>query len=249
METISILIVEDDPIIGADLEDRLTDLGYQIFGPYESGEEALAEFEAIKPDLALLDIQLAGKWDGIETAHQLLKKKNLPIIFLTSNSDEATFAKAKQIRPAAFLSKPFRGRDLKHAIELAIVQSERNETATVVSNNTLEIGQPILLEDSLFVKNKDRLERVFLSDILWIEADDYCCRVHTKKATTLLTQTLSKIADKLAHQPHFFRTHRSYLVNLKHIDQIGELYLTIHSNQIPLSKTARTELLNKLTTV
>jgi DNA-binding LytR/AlgR family response regulator len=248
METLSILIIEDDPIIGADLEDRLTDLGYQTIGPFESGEEAVAVFDEIKPDLALLDIQLAGKWDGIETAKQILAKKNLPIIFLTSNSDDATFDKAKQTKPAAFLSKPFRGRDLKHAIELAVVQSERGDAA-VVANAPLEIGQPILLEDSFFIKNKDRLERLYLSDVLWIEADDYCCRVHTQKGTTLLTQTLSKIADKLAHQPHFFRTHRSYLVNLKHIDQIGELYLTIHNNQIPLSKTARTELLNKLTTV
>jgi DNA-binding response OmpR family regulator len=81
MDKTRILIVEDDPIIAADLEDRLLEIGYSVIGPYDQGEEA---FEVIKkevPDLVIMDVQLAGKWDGIETVRQIDKVVQLPIIF------------------------------------------------------------------------------------------------------------------------------------------------------------------------
>ncbi|MBK9015235.1 MAG: response regulator [Saprospiraceae bacterium] len=191
MEKVTILIVEDDPIIGADLQDRLLEMGYDTVGPYPSGEEAITIFSATSPpDLVIMDIQLEGQWDGIETARQLLEKhSSLPIIFLTSNSDDATFGKAKTTKPAAFLSKPFRGRDLKHAIELAIAQSALRKETT--SEATAE-ENAFLLKDRLFIKVKDRMVRLFFSDILWVEADDYYCKVVTKEKEYLVTQTLKK---------------------------------------------------------
>lgn len=247
MNTVNILIVEDDPIIGADLEDRLSDMGYHTFGPFESGETAYASLNTSAPDLVLMDIHLAGAWDGIETAKRILTKGAYPIIFLTSNSDDTTFRLAKQTKPAAFLSKPFRGRDLKHAIELAIVQSSQQNGQPQV--RLMDIEQPVLMEDRLFIKHKDRLARVFFNDILWVEADDYYCKVMTKQGEILMTQTLSKFSERLSHLTDFFRVHRSFVVNLKHIEQIGDLYLYIGQKQIPLSKSSRTELLNKVKTI
>ncbi len=116
----TILIVEDEPIIAADLQDRLVDLGYQVVANVDNGEDALLEIREEAPNLILMDMHLAGTLDGIETAIRLRETTNTSLIFLTSNSDEVTFRRARQAGPQAFISKPFRGRDPFHAIELAI---------------------------------------------------------------------------------------------------------------------------------
>ena len=142
MESTTILIVEDDPIIAADLQDRLTESGYAVLGPVAAGEEALPFFQqANPPDLVLMDIQLEGEWDGIETTRRIREQHGVPVIFLTSNSDDKTFREARRAGPQAFLSKPFRGRDLRHAIELAIQQAARHSDRSL---QLLQQGQQSL---------------------------------------------------------------------------------------------------------
>lgn len=244
MSTIRILVVEDDPIIAADLQDRLEEIGYTVLGPVAAGEEALGYFtENDLPDLVLMDIQLEGDWDGIETTRRIREKHQLPIIFLTSNSDDATFRLASEVNPQAFLSKPFRGRDLKHAIELAIQQSAKQENATAEISAD---DNSFLLKDRLFIKVKDRMQRLFFKDILWVEADDYYCKVHTAEKEFLVTKTLKKFAEELAGRPEFLRVHRSYIANLQHIEEIGESYLHIGKKRVPFSKNFREELLARL---
>ena len=243
MEKIRILIVEDDPIIAADLQDRLSDMGYAVLGPEASGEEAIRRLDGNSPpDLLLMDIQLEGEWDGIETARKMREKLRLPLIFLTSNSDDATFLKAKAIQPDAFLSKPFRGRDLKHAIELAIAQSAREDRPPSDEDN----NNTYLLKDRLFIKAKGRMVRLFFRDILWVEADDYYCRVVSREKEFLVTQTLGKFSETFEAMPSYMRVHRSFLVNLEHVEEIGELYLHIGKKQIPFSKSSRDELMKRL---
>jgi len=244
MEKIQILVVEDDPIIAADLQDRLEELGYKVLGPEAAGEDVPAYFEQkTGPDLVIMDIQLEGKWDGIETARRIRQQHDLPIIFLTSNSDDSTFSKAKSVNPQAFLSKPFRGRDLIHTIELAIRQSvkvEKEEATTDGPDNAF------LLNDRLFIKMKERMVRLFFKDILWVEADDYYCKVHALGKEFLVTKTLKKFSEDLMARPEFVRVHRSFIVNILHIEEIGELYLHIGKNKIPLSRNMREELLARL---
>jgi DNA-binding LytR/AlgR family response regulator len=244
MESITILIIEDDPIIAADLQDRLMESGYVVLGPVASGEEALPFFQKDNlPDLVLMDIQLEGEWDGIETTRRIRLKHDLPVIFLTSNSDDATFRRAGRVNPQAFLSKPFRGRDLKHAIELAIRQAARKGGP---AKKETEEENAYLLKDRIFIKVKDRMARLFFKDILWVVADDYYCKVFTNEKEYLVTQTLKKFSDELAGVPKFMRVHRSYLVNLDHVEAIGDLYLHIGKQRIPFSRSAREELMARL---
>ena len=240
MQAIRILIVEDDPIIAADLEDRLSEMGYASLGPVASGEEALTFFPDNRPDLVIMDIQLAGALDGIETTRRIREKHALPIIFLTSNSDEATFAQAKSVRPQAFISKPFRGKDLRHAIELAISQSAKAQAAP---DAVAPEANAYLLHDRLFLKLNERMVRLFLRDILWVEADDYYCKIVTRERELLVGQTLKKFSEALSGVPDLMRVHRSYVVNLTHIEEIGDAYLYINKRQIPVSKTSKEELM------
>ena len=243
MEDINILIVEDEPIIAADLEDRLIEMGFGIAGQCSSGEQALELVQRQAPDLILMDIQLDGPLDGIETTKKILEKHAIPVIFLTSNSDEATFARAKATLPAAFLGKPFRGKDLKHAIELAI--SRASETGTPVPPAP-EAEQTYLFKDRIFIKTRDRMVRLFFQDILWLEADDYYCKLVTAGKEILITQTLKQIGETLAGEPELMRVHRSYIVNLAHVEEIGDLYVYIGKKQIPINKASKNDIISRL---
>ncbi len=243
MKKIRVLIVEDEPIIAADLEDRLIAMGYEVADQCSSGEEALRLLQRENADLILMDIQLDGALDGIETAQKILEKNLLPIIYLTSNTDDATFARAKSTHPAAFLTKPFRGKDLQHAIELAIT---RAKPQPAVESLTTQQTDAHLFKDRLFIKVKDRMIRIFLSDILWLEADDYYCKLVTQEKEFLITQPLKQMGEALSAVPEFMRIHRSFLVNLSHVEEIGDVFVSIQQKQIPLNKSSKEELTARL---
>ena len=252
-----ILIVEDEPIIAADLQDRLEQLNYAVIGNVDSGEEALRHIAREQPDLILMDVQLAGVLDGVETAITIRKNYDIPLIFLTSNSDDGTFGRARQAAPRAFLSKPFRGRDLSFAIELAL--REEPSPPAVAGGGTALVSPgsetvpdfprgetALLFQDRLFIKVKERLARIMLKDILWVEADDYYCRVHTRDQRYLVTKTLKRFAGLLPTEAPFFRCHRSYLVNLQKVTSIGEIYLFVGEQQLPVSRSKRGELMARI---
>jgi CheY-like chemotaxis protein len=115
-----ILLVEDDRIIVKIAEWRLSKLGYDVCGKAEDGINAVEIVMKKKPDLVLMDINIKGEIDGIETARRIKKDFNIPIIFLTSHSDGATLARAKEIKPDGLIRKPFEDDDLRVAIELAL---------------------------------------------------------------------------------------------------------------------------------
>ncbi len=88
-----------------------------------------------------------------------------------------------------------------------------------------------------------------LTDILYLEADDYYCKVYTEDKVYLATKTLKKISAQLHPEEPFYRCHRSYVVNLSRITEIGDLYIFLDKHKIPLSRSKRAEILvlvNKL---
>lgn len=115
-----ILIVEDEGIIAADLAACLEDLGYRVTGEAATGEDALCQAAARRPDLVLMDIKLAGEMDGITAAARLREEQGIPVIFLTSHADDATLQRARESQPFGYLIKPFAERELRAAIEMGI---------------------------------------------------------------------------------------------------------------------------------
>ena len=96
---ITIGIVEDEMVIARTIEHTLDELGYAHCGPACTYGEAMELLEEEKPDLLLLDINLAGKKDGIDVAEKIRQLYQMPFIFLTANSDMATIERAKKVRP------------------------------------------------------------------------------------------------------------------------------------------------------
>jgi len=243
--TIKILIVEDEMIIAANTALQLRNLGYEVSGIVARGEEALIHIEENLPDIVLLDIQLKGDLDGIETAHRMQEQFDIPIIYLTSNVDDANFERAKKTNPYAFISKPFKKLDLQHAIELT---TNRIVEAEIKAAQENERGTSFILSDRIFVRHNDRIVKIIIADILYIEADRNYCRIHSKGKIFLLVVTLKDIEKKLPKE-FFIRVHRSYIINLMQIDEVAAKHLVISRKVIPLSKSLRAELLTRLQTI
>ena len=115
-----ILLVEDDDVIARVADWRLKNLGYTVCGRAATGAEAMQLVVNAKPDLVLMDINIRGDIDGIETAQMIKKGFNIPVVYVTSHSDGPTLERAKATRPDGFIVKPFEDNDLRVAIELAL---------------------------------------------------------------------------------------------------------------------------------
>jgi len=132
-----ILIVEDEGIVAADLEDRLQRLGYSIVARATSGRQAIAEATRLKPDLILMDIIIEGPLDGVETAEKILSQHQIPVVFLTAHTDEPTLNRAKLTGPFGYVLKPFDERELQVAVEIALYRAQV-ETQLRKSNAELQ---------------------------------------------------------------------------------------------------------------
>ena len=117
-KSLNILIVEDEALTSLYLKMELTNWGHNILNVCASGEEALSIIKTNKPDLILMDINLAGKLDGIETANEVLKIKNIPIIFVTGYSEKKVVDNANLINPLAYFVKPIVIDELKKCKKL-----------------------------------------------------------------------------------------------------------------------------------
>jgi two-component system, response regulator PdtaR len=115
-----IFIVEDELLIAEDLAQTLQGLGYEVAGMAQTGLAAVMDVEKLEPDLVLMDIKLAGRLDGIQATAALRKRGAVPVVYLTSHSDDATLARAKQTGADGYLIKPFNERELRTAIEVAL---------------------------------------------------------------------------------------------------------------------------------
>lgn len=131
MSAKKILIVEDEAVVSLDINRRLEKMGYEVIGRVASGEEAIELAEKNPPDLVLMDINLQGDIDGIDTATQLYKSYNIPVIYLTAYAGESTLERAKESKPYGYILKPFKERELHAAIEIAI---SRHETESLKSH-------------------------------------------------------------------------------------------------------------------
>lgn len=237
MGNIRVLIAEDEPVVASDLERQLEKAGLEVSGVFESGEEIIEFLKTNKVDVILMDVRLYGSLDGIDTAHQINKSHDIPIIFLTANTDLTTFNRAKLTFPHSFLSKPFRIKDILHAIGLATDQNMDQK-----ESKESEEGQ--FMADRIFIRDRDSMHKVLYDQILFIEADGAYSNIYTEQKVYTLSQTLKKIDERL-QIPFLIRAHRSYIVNVLKVDRISETSLHIDNHNIPISKSYREEVLRK----
>ncbi|NOY51427.1 MAG: response regulator transcription factor [Chlorobi bacterium] len=242
MDKVKILVVEDEIIIADDICDILSELGYETLEPVINYSEAIEAIEKHKPDLAILDIQLAGSKDGIDLAWKIKEDYQLPYIFLTSNADPATVERAKKVNPPAYLVKPFNKDDLYTSIETALYNYSTNSvfTKSAVANNN-----DVIIKDAFFIKNNHLFHKVKFTDITYVKAEHVYVEICTNSNKKHLSRcSLKDFSGKLPS--NFYRTHRSYIINLDYLDSINFLNVTVNGKDVPIGKKYRDDLLKRV---
>ncbi len=121
-EKITVLIVEDEAMAALMLKKILDLLGYQVYEPVATGQDAISSAEKEKPDVILMDIRLPGDIDGIQAAQEIVSRRKIPIIFMTGYMDEEILQRARALNPAACLTKPMHMNKIKSIIDLVAQQ-------------------------------------------------------------------------------------------------------------------------------
>lgn len=238
MNKIKVLVVEDEVIIADNVCRTLESFGYEVFEPAITYEEAIERIEGEQPDIAILDIKLSGKKSGIDLANKINIEYDFPFVFLTSNSDKATFEEAKVVEPHAFLVKPFEKDELFKALELAVYNYAKKSSGELQQNTTV-------LLDALFIKQKTNFVRVNFQDILYIRSDSVYLDIHVvNKKTLTIRGSLNDYISKLDH--NFIRSHRSYILNLAHLESISQNSAMVGGLEIPIGKKHRSFFLSRL---
>lgn len=113
-----ILIIEDEFIVATDLKHQLEKMGHDVIGIEGDGEAAIRKTVETEPDLILIDINLKGDLDGIETALQIKDIYDVPFIYLSGNSDITTMERAKITEPSGYIIKPFINKGIEEALQM-----------------------------------------------------------------------------------------------------------------------------------
>ncbi len=229
---IKVLLVEDEILVAEDMAGDLNKEGFEVVDIVISGDEALVSIEKNPPHIILMDINIKGRLDGIETAHLINESYKIPIIYITANTSDHFVTRALKTAPHAFLSKPFNQKDLNIAIDLAI-QRHNNQLLNSAKEYAVDLG-------AVFLKNGSAYVKVKMNDILFIHASGSYSTVFTKHKKYTLSMNLHNFQKKLKDDM-LKRIHRSYVVNLKKVDRIEGNKLIIENHEVSVSNAYRDE--------
>jgi DNA-binding LytR/AlgR family response regulator len=242
MQKIKIGVVEDEIIIADRICSALVKLGYAVTQPVVSFNRAVKMMEAEKPDLFLLDIELAGQKDGIELAQYIKQHYPVPFIFLTANSDKETIARAAKVQPYAYLVKPFTSEELFAAIEIAL--SSYNDRQQNDEKNYTSTEEA---KDYIFIKDGSMFHKVQFNNIIYIESEENYVALHTADNRKLMTRSTFNDFLKQFEAHHFFRTHRSFSINPKFVEGVDQSYVQMKGGaKVPFSRGQKEELMKVL---
>ena len=237
MAEVRVFVVEDEFLHAEHTKMSVEEAGFEVAGECANAEEALVEIIKAKPDVVLMDISLPGKQNGITVAQALNEKTNIPVIFTSSLSDEDTLKEAAETAPVSYLVKPVQAANLKAAITLAAIKPRQETTE-----------ETILEDEKLFIKSGNKLQKIRVGDILWVEtAGDNYCKVVTAEHQLVSRHTVRQMSQLLPAES-FIQSHRAYLVNLEKIESIHEKeqVARIADTDIPIGRSFKEALYARL---
>lgn len=192
MAKANILIVEDDGIVALDIDRRLKNLGYSVAAIVSSGKEAIKKVKETHPDLVLMDIVLKDEMDGIEAADKIRTQFRVPVVYLTAYADDKLLERAKITEPFGYIIKPFEGRELHSAIEIALYKHKAEGTLQKAHD---ELEERVKERTIDLQKTNEILEKIFSTThfcTVLLDTDFNFIRVN------------SAYADTCCYEPGFF---------------------------------------------
>jgi DNA-binding LytR/AlgR family response regulator len=244
---IKVLILEDEFAISEDIAAVLTDAGYDVMSRFDNAEDAVQYVKVHEPDIVLVDIRLAGALDGIQFVQEVQRTSPVPTVYITANSDRATYERAKTTKPHAFLVKPFTKSNLLAAVDLALYHfSNSTSPESIERTVTGEIEvEPFTRNRYLFVRNNGKYKKLDKQELLFIEASGSYVHLQTNTERFTLSYNLSHFQRKNP-LPELTRIHRSYVVNLLHVDSFDESSVCIKNHKLPLGENYKAEFMDRV---
>lgn len=251
MPNIKILVVEDDPLYALDLKMLVKELEYDLIGIVDNSDEVQEILKNNKPDLILMDIKINGNLNGIELAQKIQKQYKIGVIFMTSFDNQKYFDLAKETEYFGYLVKPFNKLTLQSTIELAMIMM-----AELGSSNPMEVdaykswNAGMILKDCVFIKRKNKLEKVEINQIQFIQSEGNYCVISTEKKKYALKMSLIKV-KKMLDSHHFARVNKRHIINMSLISSIDLSTNQININEVSFSigRTYKEGLLKRLKTL
>jgi len=219
----SVFIVEDNALNRITLETILEDHNYNIVGSYANAEEAWEALKNINVDVVLIDINLAGDKDGIWLGSKIRKYKNTAFVYLTAYGDNETIHKVKKTNPNGYLMKPYNEPTLLTTIDIAISNF----------SNYKETGA------SIYIKDSSIRVKLNIDEIHYIQSDGNYLHIFLEHKTHLVR---ARLVDFLNQLPDtiFVQVHQRYAINKSKVDLIGNGFVMVCKEEIPVSKRYKT---------
>ncbi len=188
-------------------------------------------------DILFLDIEMP-EMNGLELV-QMIANEPIKIILTTSRQDYAVEAFEHSV--SDYLVKPIAyPRFLKAVNKLANVLAQEK----IIPDSTSEGSSSN--SEFLFVRSNHKIVKVQPKDIAYIEAlSDYIV-IHTEKDSHTVHSTMKGINSKLETFKNFVRVHRSYIINVEHIDSVQDVQVIVKGNPIPIGRSYRTDFMDRL---
>ncbi len=129
-----ILVVEDETIVALDIKSALKKIGFEVTNTVTNHDDAIKSVKDNKPDIILMDIHLENSKDGIQTAQEIQKIQNIPIVYLSAFTDDKTIRRAVKTNPLSYLTKPFKREELKTTIQLGLYKINQQNQYNIEKN-------------------------------------------------------------------------------------------------------------------
>jgi len=129
-----IMIVEDESLVGMDIQNNLEDLGYNVTSVHAEAQSALTKIPIEFPDLVIIDIKLQGEMDGIAAARIVLDNFNIPVLFLTAYADKEIIDRAREVGAYGYMIKPFSNNDLRAMVAIAISKHQLDQEKNLLDD-------------------------------------------------------------------------------------------------------------------
>lgn len=240
---LKILIVEDELITATDLKETLEKYHYTVTGIARNLKEVKDLVDLHIPDLALIDIHLKNSpMGGVEVATFFNSGFSIPFVFLTANADPGTYKEVRQTRPAAYLLKPYRPKELAFQIDLAYRNFKGNQA----------LSADPLAADSLFLPYERGHQRIQKKEVTVIEADGSYVNIYVQgRALPYKFSMNIGYLTQFFDSPAFFQVSRSYVINLGYIERFDTSSVSIkdHKERIPIPQNRRQEFLKRVAVV
>lgn len=226
---LKILVVEDEYITQKTICNYLTEIGYEVIGTAMNADHAIEILNTKIVDFAILDITIKGEKNGIWLGNYISENFNIPHLYLTAYSDTETIKNALQTQPFGYLVKPFQKHDLFTSIEIAILNFTKNQTSK---------------KTNILVKHNEIYTKINFDTILFIESDKNYLLLNCENDMYRYRSTITDFENVMPN--YFIKTHKGFLINCQKVKEFSNSFVLINDFKIPISKTFKELVLNKL---